>query len=52
MEQISSSAIGPGPLGIRATSPMAEAPMEMAMFASSMEAMQHILTRGAIKNIE
>src|SRR5207247_1195447 len=42
---MSSSAIGPGPLGILATRPTALAPAEIAIFASTMEAMQQILTR-------
>lgn len=38
------TAIGPGPLGMAATSPMAAAPNEMAVLASSSEAMQQIFT--------
>lgn len=45
---IKSSEIGPGPLGILATSPIAEAPNSIAVFASSMLLMQHILIRGFI----
>jgi hypothetical protein len=46
MERINSSPMGPGPLGILATSPMADAPCCMAVWASSIEAMQQILTWG------
>jgi len=42
---ISSSAIGPGPEGIFATSPTASAPAATASRASSTEAMQQIFTR-------
>src|SRR4030095_4953774 len=40
--------MGPGPLGIADTRPIADAPYPMAMRASSMLAMQQILTRGGI----
>ena len=40
------SGIGPGPLGISETSPMADAPCLMASHASSMLAMQQIFTLG------
>jgi hypothetical protein len=43
---IKSSGIGPGPLGISETSPIAEAPDSMASRASSTVAMQQIFTRG------
>jgi hypothetical protein len=43
IDSISSSAIGPGPLGILATSPTASAPCRIAIFASAIEAIQHIL---------
>jgi len=45
---IRSSAIGPGPLGILATSPIAEAPAAMAILASSTLLIQQILIRTAI----
>jgi hypothetical protein len=41
-----SSGIGPGPLGIRATRPRADAPASMAIPASSSDEMQQILTLG------
>ena len=40
---IRSSEIGPGPLGIADTSPIADAPYRIARFASAMLAMQQIL---------
>jgi hypothetical protein len=43
---IFSSLIGPGPLGIAETSPMAEAPYRIAIAASSDDAIQQIFTRG------
>ena len=43
---ISSSGIGPGPLGISETNPTAEAPYLMASHASSTLAIQQILTLG------
>src|ERR1051325_4277179 len=43
---ISSSGIGPGPLGIAETSPTADAPASIAIHASSTLAMQQIFTRG------
>jgi hypothetical protein len=45
---IRSSGIGPGPLGIADTSPMAEAPASIAIHASSMLAIQQIFTLGFI----
>jgi len=51
ISRISDSAIGPGPLGIRETRPMAEAPQSMASLASAWEAMQQIFTRGGTVNI-
>src|SRR6266568_6234489 len=45
---IRSSEIGPGPLGISETSPTADAPCSMASQASSMPAMQQILTLGLV----
>jgi hypothetical protein len=45
---ISSSGIGPGPLGILPTNPIAEAPNWIAVFASSILLMQHILILGFI----
>jgi hypothetical protein len=46
---ICSSDIGPGPLGILATRPIAEAPWSIAILASSMLCMQQILILGFIK---
>src|SRR5689334_21846030 len=43
---ISSSAIGPGPLGIADTNPTAEAPCSIASHASATLAIQQIFTRG------
>src|SRR6185436_4491498 len=43
---IRSSGIGPGPLGIADTKPIAFAPASIAIHASSMLAMQQIFTRG------
>src|SRR4030095_9364245 len=43
---IRSSGIGPGPLGIADTKPIAFAPASIAIHASSMLAMQQILIRG------
>src|SRR5215470_3680339 len=43
---ISSSGIGPGPLGIADTSPTADAPCSIAIQASSILAMQQTLIRG------
>src|SRR6185369_2960366 len=43
---INSSAIGPGPLGIADTKPIAFAPAPIAIHASSTLAMQQILIRG------
>jgi hypothetical protein len=40
------SGIGPGPLGIADTSPIADAPASIAIHASSMLAIQQIFTRG------
>jgi hypothetical protein len=40
--------MGPGPLGILATSPTADAPKPIAAFASAMLLIQHILIRGII----
>src|SRR5688572_25077226 len=45
MEAISSSSIGPGPLGILPTSPIASAPLRMAIEASANDIMQHIFIR-------
>src|SRR6266550_2889459 len=45
------SGMGPGPLGIRDTRPMADAPIRTASAASSSEAMQQTLTRGGTGNI-
>src|SRR5215217_9023454 len=45
---IKSSGMGPGPLGIADTSPIAEAPASIAIHASSMPAMQQIFTRGFV----
>src|SRR5215212_1282595 len=42
------SGIGPGPLGIADTSPIAEAPASIAIHASSILAMQQIFTRGLV----
>jgi hypothetical protein len=42
------SGIGPGPLGISDTSPMADAPASIAIHASSILAMQQIFTRGLL----
>lgn len=41
---INSSSIGPGPLGMRDTSPIADAPSSMAVLASSTLAIQQIFT--------
>jgi hypothetical protein len=43
---ISSSGIGPGPLGMAETSPTADAPCSIASHASATLAMQQIFTRG------
>jgi hypothetical protein len=40
------SEMGPGPLGIRDTRPIADAPISTARAASSSDAMQQILTLG------
>src|SRR2546428_7024051 len=45
---IRSSGMGPGPLGISETRPMAEATCSIAIHASSTLAMQQILTRGLV----
>src|ERR1700681_2927631 len=45
------SGIGPGPLGIRDTRPMADAPIRTASAASAAEAMQQTLTRIGMGNI-
>src|SRR5215510_10253440 len=45
---IRSSGIGPGPLGIADTKPIADAPASIAIHASSMLAMQQIFTRGLV----
>src|SRR6185503_4656588 len=45
---IRSSAIGPGPLGIADTRPIALAPASIAIHASVILAMQQILTRGFV----
>src|SRR5215208_5463087 len=42
------SGIGPGPLGIADTSPIAEAPASIAIHASSILAIQQIFTRGFV----
>src|SRR5688572_31669972 len=47
MRAISASSIGPGPLGMAETRPMAEAPAPMASRASSRSAMQQIFTNMA-----
>src|SRR5687768_16438336 len=47
---ISSSGIGPGPLGIADTSPTADAPCSMASHASSTLGMQQIFIRGFVIN--
>src|SRR4051794_32584447 len=47
---ISDSGIGPGPLGMRETRPMADAPLATASAASAGEAMQQIFTLGGIGN--
>ena len=51
ISRINDSEIGPGPLGIRETSPMAEAPYSIARAASAAEEMQQIFTRGGIGNM-
>src|ERR1700694_3167440 len=51
MSRMRDSAMGPGPLGIRDTRPMAEAPLRTARAASASAAMQQILTRGGTRNI-
>src|SRR5512138_2647207 len=43
---IRSSSIGPGPLGISDTNPIADAPFSIASHASATLAIQHIFTRG------
>jgi hypothetical protein len=43
-----SSRIGPGPLGIAETNPIAEAPCSIAIHASATLAMQQIFTRGFV----
>jgi hypothetical protein len=43
---IKASGIGPGPLGIAETKPIADAPASIAIHASAMLAMQQIFTRG------
>ena len=48
MRQISSSAIGPGPEGIRPTNPIADAPRLIAISASGSSTMQHTFTLGRI----
>src|SRR6476620_7822295 len=48
---ISSSSIGPGPLGIRETKPIADAPCASAIRASSTLAMQQIFTRVVIAEL-
>jgi hypothetical protein len=45
---INSSGIGPGPLGIAETNPIADAPASIAIHASAMLAMQQIFTRGLL----
>src|ERR1700680_4489511 len=45
------SGIGPRPLGIRDTRPIADAPSRTASAASSSEAMQQTLTLGGVGNI-
>src|SRR5689334_23764665 len=45
---INSSGIGPGPLGIADTSPIADAPASIAIHASATLAIQQIFTRGFI----
>src|SRR5256714_13545784 len=42
------SGIGPGPLGISDTNPIADAPASIAIHASSMLAIQQIFTRGLV----
>jgi hypothetical protein len=46
MSAISESAIGPGPLGIAETSPIADAPADIARRASSRLAIQQIFMNG------
>jgi hypothetical protein len=50
ISRIRDSGIGPGPLGIRDTRPMADAPIRTASAASATEAMQQTLTRIGIGN--
>src|SRR4029079_11403857 len=45
---IRSSGIGPGPLGIADTKPIALAPASIAIHASSILAIQQIFTRGLV----
>src|ERR1700730_13194503 len=45
------SGIGPGPLGIRDTRPMADAPIRTASAASASEAIQQTLILGGVGNI-
>src|SRR3954468_6941002 len=47
---ISDSGIGSGPLGMRDTRPMAEAPLAIASAASAGDATQQIFTRGGMGN--
>src|ERR1700741_2741853 len=51
ISRIRASGIGPGPLGIRDTSPIADAPQDTASAASASDAMQQILTLGGTWNI-
>src|SRR4029078_3167376 len=51
ISRMRSSGIGPGPLGIRDTRPIAEAPIRTARAASCSVAMQQIFTRVEARNI-
>src|SRR5947207_1142089 len=51
ISRMRASGIGPGPLGMRETRPMADAPRRTASSASRREATQQTLTRGATRNI-
>jgi hypothetical protein len=48
ISKIRESSMVPGPLGILATNPSAEAPKSIAILASCIELMQQILTLGII----
>jgi len=51
ISRINDSGIGPGPLGIRDTSPIADAPWRTASAASAREEMQQIFTRVGVGDI-